>query len=110
LSANRRAEAPVTESNFDECPRCGEPAGALVAAGGELRAVDCSSCHLSPSSVLTVWDMLGMRQLEHRPVTVEEAVTLAREANIMISVWEGDVKVAAFYPGYGAWYSLGRCS
>lgn len=110
MSAARRAEVSVVEPSFDECPRCGEPAGALVAESGELHAVDCSSCHLSPSSVLTLWDMLGMRQLQHRPVTVEEAVALAREARLMISVWEGDVKVAAFYPGYGAWYSLGRCS
>jgi hypothetical protein len=99
----------IVEASFDECPRCGELAGALVAESGDLHAVDCRSCHLSPTSVLTLWDVLAMRQLMYRPVTVGEAVSLARKSGRLISVWEGDVRVAVLYPGDGAWYSHGRC-
>jgi len=98
----------VVEAEFDDCPRCGELAGAILTEDGELHAVDCRNCHLRPSSAMTLWDVHAGRQLSFRPSSLQHAVSLARKYGRMCSVWEGDVRVAVVDPSDGVWYMLGR--
>lgn len=104
----------MREAHFDECPRCGAMADALVTSDGELFAIDCRSCCLRASSAVTIWNESHRYRLPLSGgiTSVSDAVDFLLTLKVDefdYSIWEGDVKVASVVHKLGVLYHAGRC-